>query len=368
MTNTKDSAKNKGQEYAENIASELIKHLEAGTAPWQRPWTPDHGFDLPYNHTTGNAYNGTNNLVLMMQMRDDPRWMTYKQAQAIDAQVRKGERGISLIRLVTHTERVKRDENNKPLLDADGHAIKEYARLEQPFIKSFTVFNGEQIEGIPPYERKPVQYEWEPSEKAERILVASKAAIDSHPLHHPAYNPDSDIITLPEKRQFPDPSHYYSTALHELGHWTGHSSRLDRDLTGQFGSERYAREELRAEIASMMLSRELGLPHQVGQHAAYVQSWIKVLKEDPMEIVHAAKDAQGIMEYVRSLEREQTIQKDIASLKETYQQHSALLPPQDQQYRQTLASFVEKATLGLPEAARQHSQLNFYQHQIQEIK
>lgn len=214
MTNDKDNHKNKGQEYAEHIARELINHLEAGTAPWQRPWTPDKGFDLPYNHTTGNPYHGTNNLVLMMQMRDDPRWMTYKQAQAIDAQVRKGEKGVGLIRLVTHVERIKRDENNKPIVDADGNTIKEYAPLEQPFIKSFTVFNGEQIEGIPPYDRKPVQYDWEPSEKAESILVASKAAIDVHPLHHPAYRLDADMITLPEKRQFPDQPHYYSTALH----------------------------------------------------------------------------------------------------------------------------------------------------------
>lgn len=118
----------------------------------------------------------------------------------------------------------------------------------------------------------------------------------------------------------------------------------------------------------MMLSRELGLPHDVGQHAAYVQSWIKVLKEDPMEIVHAAKDSQRIMEYVKGFEREQSIQKDIATLKETYQQQSALLPPEEKAYRQTLESFVEKATLGLSEPAKQQSQLHFYQHQVQEIK
>ncbi|WP_434779030.1 ArdC family protein [Neisseria sp. Ec49-e6-T10] len=365
--NTKESKKNKGQEYAENVANELIKHLQAGTAPWQRPWTPDIGFDLPYNHITGNVYSGTNNLMLMMQMYDDPRWMTYKQAQSVDAQVRKGEKGVGLIRLITHVEKTKRDEQNKPVLDADGNTVKEYAVLPQPIIKSFTVFNGEQIEGIPEYDRKPVQYDWEPSEKAEAILLASKARIDVHPLYHPSYNPDSDMINLPEKGQFPSQEFYYATALHELGHWTGHPSRMDRDLTGKFGSENYAKEELRAEITSLMLSRELGLPHDIGQHAAYVQSWIQVLKDDPMEIVYASKDAQRMKDYIQSFERNQVIQQDILNLKETFHQQSGLLPTKEQQYRQTLESFMDKATLGLSDVAKQQSQLNFYQNQIQEI-
>ena len=368
MTDSKENKKNKGQEHAENIANELIKHLEAGTAPWQHPWTPDNGLDLPYNHTTNNTYSGTNTLVLMMQMRNDPRWMTYKQAQSVDAQVRKGEKGMGLIRLVTHTERVKRDENNKPVLDKEGNTVKEYIKLEQPFIKTFTVFNGEQIEGIPPYERKPVQYNWEPIEKAESILTASKASIDVHPLHQPAYSPDSDIITMPEKRQFPNQEFYYATVLHELGHWTGHSSRLDRDLDNRFGSTDYAKEELRAEIASMMLSRELGLPHNPERHAAYVGSWVKALKDDPMEIVHAAKEAWQIMEYVKSFDRTYDIQQHLDDTKQEYQQQVEKLQPEVQQHKQVLEHLMNTATLGLSEPDQKQSQLNFYQNQLQELK
>lgn len=368
MTDTKETKKSKGQEYAENIANELIKHLEAGTAPWQRPWTPEKGMDLPYNHATGNPYSGTNTLSLMMQMRIDPRWMTYKQAQSIDAQVKKGERGTPLIRLITHAEYTKRDENKQPVLDDKGNPVKVYAKLEQPIIKSFTVFNGEQIEGIPPLEIKPAQYNWEPAEKAEQILAASEARIDFYATNQPAYSPSSDIITMPEKRQFPNQEAYYATVLHELGHWTGHSSRMDRDLGDEFGSVGYAKEELRAEITSMMLSRELGLPHDTNQHAAYVKHWVQVLKDDPMEIIHASKDAQNIMEYVRSFDRTQDVQQQLDDAKQTYQQQLENLSPEKQYKQQVLAHLMNTVTLGLSEADQRQSQLNFYQNQLEEMK
>lgn len=366
MSDTKETKKNKGQEYAENIANELIKHLEAGTAPWQRPWTPDMGMDLPYNHTTGNPYSGTNTLSLMMQMRIDPRWMTYKQAQSIDAQVKKGERGTPLIRLITHAEYTKRDKHKQPVLDDKGNPVKVYAQLEQPIIKSFTVFNGEQIEGIPPLEIKPAQYNWEPVEKAEQILAASEARIDFYATNQPAYSPSSDIITMPEKRQFPNQESYYATVLHELGHWTGHSSRLDRDLNNPFGSVGYAKEELRAEITSMMLSRELGLPHDTNQHAAYVKHWVQVLKDDPMEIIHASKDAQNITAYVHSFDR--TIEQQLDQGKQEYQQYLEKLSPETRQHKQVLEHLMNTATLGLSEADQTQSQLNFYKNQLEEMK
>ncbi len=372
MSNTKEeSKKNKGQEYAENIANELIKHLEAGTAPWQLPWEPVKGLDIPYNHTTGNRYSGMNNLVLMMQRRFDPRWMTYKQAQSVDAQVRKGEKGISLNRVITHTEKVKRDENGTPVLDEQGNTVKIYLLLDQPYIKSFSVFNGEQIDGLPPYERKPAQYDWEPIEKAEKILTASKADIDVHPMHQAAYSVTSDIITMPTKEQFPNQESYYSTMLHELGHWTGHPSRMDRDfLNDSHGIAEYAKEELRAEIASMMLSRELGLPHDTEQHAAYVQHWVQALKDDPMEIIHAAKDAQQITEYVRSFDRTQDreMQQQLDAARQEYQHHTEKLSPEDQQHRQVLEHLMNTATLGLSESDQRQSQLNFYQSQLQELR
>ena len=192
-----------------------------------------------------------------------------------------------------------------------------------------------------------------------------------HPMHQAAYSVTSDIITMPTKEQFPNQESYYSTVLHELGHWTGHPSRMDRDfLNDKHGITEYAKEELRAEIASMMLSRELGLPHDTEQHAAYVQHWLQALKDDPMEIIYAAKDAQQITEYIRSFDRTQDreIEQQLDAARQQYQQHTEKLSPENQQHRQVLEHLMNTATLGLSESDQKQSQLNFYQNQLQELK
>ncbi|PSJ80654.1 hypothetical protein C7N83_05070 [Neisseria iguanae] len=222
--------KNPYDDYAQKIAEELIEKLKQGTAPFQQPWNPAMGRDLPYNHTTGVEYSGTNSLKLMMAGRLDPRWLTYKQAQSIDAQVRKGERGIGLIKMITHVERVKKDENGKTVKDKDGQPVKERVPLEKPFYKSYTVFNAEQVDGLPKLELPPPV--WENHDKAESILKASGAEIH-HRGNDAYYNPTKDFIVLPNKDQFTGQGEYYAVALHELGHWTGHESRLNRDLSGR---------------------------------------------------------------------------------------------------------------------------------------
>ncbi|WP_156471647.1 ArdC family protein, partial [Snodgrassella sp. CFCC 13594] len=298
MTNKK-TPKEAQEEYAQAIADELIGMIEQGTAPWQKPWTPVQGSDVPYNHLTGRPYSGSNVLYLWMQERSDPRWLTYKQAQSVDAQVRKGEQGAKLIKLVTHAERVKKDDSGKVIKDQHGEPVKEMAKLDRPFVKGFTVFNAEQIEGLPKLERPPLpELQWGVHSPAEQILAASGANIEHRPGNRAFYSTMQDRIVLPEKAQFPDAGSYYATALHELGHWTGHPNRLDRDLSGSFGSVSYAKEELRAEIASMMINRQLGMPHDPSHHAAYVGGWVQVLKEDPMEILRASRDAQKIQDYV----------------------------------------------------------------------
>lgn len=291
-------------DYAERIAQELIRHLEAGTAPFQKPWQPAMGDDSPYNHTTGSPYRGSNALVLMMQPYDDPRWMTYKQARDVDAQVRKGEKGTSLLKLITHSERIKRDEQGKPILDQDGQPQKAPVKLEQPFVKPFVVFNAQQIDGLPAWEPKVRPIGWDDHQRAEHILAASGAEIHHKAADNAYYHLGGDYIVLPQKHQFAGQGAYYAVALHELGHWSGHPERLNRDTLGhRFGTADYAREELRAEIASMMLSRELGLPHEPERHAAYVQNWVQLLKDEPKEILYAARDAQKIKEFVTAFEQ-----------------------------------------------------------------
>ncbi|RYE20369.1 MAG: hypothetical protein EOP45_11180 [Sphingobacteriaceae bacterium] len=167
------------------------------------------------------------------------------------------------------------------------------------------MFNAEQIKGIPPLpEREILGVDlWEKVARAEKILKESGAKIEHVVGDNAYYAPLFDKIQLPDRKQFETADRYYSTALHELGHWTGHHTRLNRDLVNTFGSPDYAREELRAEISSMILGHELKIGHDPKQHIAYVDSWIKILTDTPYEIHAAAADAQRIFDYVIAFEQ-----------------------------------------------------------------
>jgi antirestriction protein ArdC/phage/plasmid primase-like uncharacterized protein len=288
--------------FHEIVAEKLIEQLKAGTAPWQKPWAPGEFGSMPMNPTTGNRYKGVNSIQLMMQGRSDPRWMTYNQASDQGAQVRKGEKSTMIQYWKFSEERIKK-ENGKPVLDDKGNKVKETVLLERPKCFHAYVFNAEQIDGLPAITRK--EQTWDAVERAEHILQASGARITHAAGDRAFYRPSTDSITMPERSQFPTADNYYATALHELGHWTGHPSRLDRDLSHPFGSEGYAKEELRAEISSMILGNELGIGHDPGQHVAYVGSWIKALQEDPLEIFRAAADAEKIQAFVLAFEQKQ---------------------------------------------------------------
>ncbi len=292
--------------FYQQVADKLIEQLKDGTAPWLRPWNPGE-HRLPHNPVSGSRYKGANAVWLSSVAVDkgysDPRWMTYKQAASAGAQVNKGEKG-TLVQYWKFRDQVpKLDDQGAPVLDAQGKPVKVSVELQRPKVFSAVVFNAQQIAGLPALEPKTVN--WDPHARAEAILAASDV-----PMHHDQadrafYRPKTDEIHMPGRDQFDTADRYYATALHELGHATGHASRLDRDLSNPFGSEGYAKEELRAEIASMMLGDELGIGHDPGQHVAYVASWISVLQEDPSEILRASRDAEKIMEYTLGLERGQ---------------------------------------------------------------
>ena len=305
--------------FHETVAMNLIERLKEGTAPWQRPWQPgDPGSFIPMNPTTGKRYRGVNAIQLMSEGRTDQRWLTYNQAASAGGQVLKGEKGTPIQYWKFTEEQPITDENGKPDLNDQGEKLTLSVKLERPRVFFATVFNAEQIEGLPPLQPRQEQ-EWSAVARAERILQASGAVI-RHSEHNRAfYRPATDSIHLPDKNQFQSADNYYATALHELGHWTGHGSRLDRDLIHPFGSEGYAKEELRAEIASMILGDELGIGHDPGQHAAYVGSWIKVLENDPLEIFRAAADAERIQDYVLGLEYKQ-VQEQTAQLAQNQNQ------------------------------------------------
>lgn len=291
------------------LADNLIEQMKNNSAPWQKPWEASMAL-TPHNAMTGKPYRGFNNLALMLQRHDDPRWLTFKQAKDLGYSVKKGEKGIPLLFYSFDTQRAKRDDAGKVIKDKNGNTAKETVRLERPIVRTFYVFNAKQIDGIPPYER-PVFNEIEVNERAEALLTASKATIIHKEGDKAFYNPMRDHIVLPLKDQFKSKENYYATALHELGHWSGHESRLNRDIINRFGSMDYAREELRAEISSMLVGQEIGIRHDPSQHAAYTKSWISILEDEPKEILYAVRDAQKIFDYVMQYDREYTQQQDI---------------------------------------------------------
>lgn len=304
----KDNTSGQPKTYTEKVAEKIIIALENGTAPWIKPWKGgDLAGNMPINPISKNHYKGINLLNLLIEANingyNDNRWLTYKQAKTLGAQVREGEKATTIQYWMWTEEVARLDKDGNAILDENKKPIKDTVYLDPPKIFYSTVFNATQIDGMPEIIREVIfDKEFEAIEAAERILTNSKAIIHHREQGKAFYHPSSDEITLPLKKQFNDEMGYYSTALHELGHWTGHSSRLDRDINNPlntFGSQGYAREELRAEIASYILCSELALDYDPGNHISYIASWVAALKEKPSEIFKAAADAGKITQYLQ---------------------------------------------------------------------
>lgn len=271
------------RDHRRDVTDSIISLLEQGVAPWQKPW---EGIGIPVNPTTEKAYRGGNAVHLMAMALQrgyrDPRWMTYKQAAEHDWQVKRGEKGTRIEFWEVKNSANERQESSQPLT-----ATAE--KLERRFIhKIYTVFNAQQIEGIPPYAPKQGT-PFETIEAGERILASSGANIRHDQTDRCFYNRGTDSIHLAPKDAFKEAAGYYGTALHELSHWTGHPSRLNRSTLNEsyrFGDPAYAREELRAEIASLFIAAETGIPHDPTNHTAYVGSWIRKCRADDFLINH----------------------------------------------------------------------------------
>jgi antirestriction protein ArdC len=270
---------------AETITAAIVERLEAGTRPWVQPWT-GASVSRPLR-ACGTPYQGINVLWLWMAAEAaghaSPFWMTYRQSQLLGGQVRKGERGTIAIFYRAY-QTGERDE-------ADEAAVERTRRV----LKSFTVFNASQIDGLPDSffpEPRPLP---SPTER-DGALDSFFAAIPARIRHWGAeafYSPVEDQVTMPEPSLFRDLDHYRATLAHELSHWTGHDSRLARQMGGRFGSEAYAMEELVAELSSAILGAELGLPvDHLDHHASYLASWLKALKADSRAILTVAAKAE----------------------------------------------------------------------------
>jgi antirestriction protein ArdC len=304
----------KPRDFRQEVTDNIVGLLEKGVAPWQKPWDAQSQLAMPVNPTTDRAYRGGNAIHLLavglQRNYEDPRWMTYKQASEQGWQVRRGEKGTQIEFWDVKTQPTAQDKQSgqsaEKLTDSEQLNVEPGQRLVH---RVYTVFNARQIDGIPalsPVVRKP----FEVAEAGERILKNSGAKISHDQADRAFYDRGRDAIHLPPKEAFKDAPGYYGTALHELGHWTGHPSRLDRWTLNdnyRFGDTKYAKEELRAELASVFIAAEKRIPHDPQNHAAYVGSWIQALKQDKNEIFRAAHDASKAADLLLSLERDVSI-------------------------------------------------------------
>lgn len=285
-------------EIEEKVTDSIIAALEAGVAPWSKPWTTAE----PTSLSTGRPYRGINWLILsvtaQVERYESPLWGTYKQISAMGGQVRKGETGTP----ITFWKKMKVE---------DRETGKEKDIL---FLRYYTVFNVEQADGVvlPPRFEKvgaagtAVDVE-EIGVLRDRIIDrwketgTSMPAFIESPLDGRAYySPEVDVIHLPADSQFESVAGWTSTFLHECAHSTGHESRLDR-WTGKerrFGCADYAEEELTAEIGSAMLAARLGLRTEIDANAAYVASWLRALKDDRSMLITAAQRAQKAVDWI----------------------------------------------------------------------
>ena len=298
------------RDFRQEVTDNIVALLEKGVAPWQKPWNAQAHAAMPMNPTTDKPYRGGNAIHLLtvglQKNYDDPRWMTYKQAAEQGWQVRKGEKGTQIEFWDVKPDSKKARNRSRRCSGPQDPGDQPEQRLIH---RIYTVFNARQIDGIPAHTPKAAK-PFEAVEAGERILNSSGAKISHDQADRAFYNRQSDSIHLPPKDTFKDPGAYYGTALHELAHWTGHPERLNRStLTDsyRFGDQNYAKEELRAELASVFIAAEKGIPHDPQSHAAYVGSWIQALKQDKHEIFRAAHDASKATDFLLGLERDTSI-------------------------------------------------------------
>jgi antirestriction protein ArdC len=283
------------------VTDRIVADLEKGVRTWMRPWSVDHALarlpSLPLRHC-GTPYRGVNVLLLWGEMVDkgyeNPLWMTYKQAEALGGHVRKGEHGS----LVVYADTFSKTES-----DDKG---EEHERAI-PFMKGYTVFNVAQIEGLPDHYTHPTAprdhgRNVELIEEAEEFF-ANTGATFRHGGSRAFYAPSADFIQLPPVEAFRDAESYAATKAHELVHWTGNAARMAREFGKRFGDHAYAFEELVAELGAAFLCADLAITPEVrDDHAAYLNHWLEVLKEDKRAIFTAASHAQRALDFLHGLQ------------------------------------------------------------------
>jgi antirestriction protein ArdC len=286
------------------VTGRIVAELEQGIVPWMQPWSTlggegegSVGLGLPRNARTTKAYSGINILLLWSAIMQggyaSQQWLTFKQALELGGCVRKGEKGWTVCYADSF---IPKDEKDRASKDGDDPQ-------SIPFLKRYTVFNVAQCDGLPEdICPQPVLSDGrELIPRAEALIAATGASFRIGGAIA-CYIPKLDAIRVPPQTAFRDPINYYRTVFHELGHWTGHTSRLAREPTTKFASDGYAREELVAELATAFVCASLGIVPTV-RHADYIGNWLQVLKEDSRAIFRAASMASKACDYILAFEQ-----------------------------------------------------------------
>ena len=288
----------------QEMIKQFISSLKEDVIPWEQNWVSK---ERAFNPVSGTKYRGTNAFWLAYKAYQnqwqDPRWCTFDQAQNNGWQIKRGSRGTKIEFFSPYDKQEKRKITYKELSKLQETLTPEEieARISYP-VANYVVFNAEQIEGIPDYTANIPEWDKEDVIAARDNLFKNMNLDFNEDGDRAYYSPSMDSITLPKIEKFTSEYGYMATMLHEAGHATGHMSRLNRDMSGHFGSESYAREELRAEIASAFTAQEIGISNasmeHTNNHKAYVQDWISVLQNDPNELFRAIKQAEEISDYL----------------------------------------------------------------------
>jgi antirestriction protein ArdC len=277
------------------ITDKIISILERGAKQGTARWTGASKGGLPVNGKTGEAYRGVNVLLLWAEAADRSYgsnvWLTYKQADSLGGQVRKGEKAV----MCAYFDRVAKNADIEKSGDGDEGQRNAYFMC-----KPFWVFNANQIDGLPEsvVNSAPTTVAFDPISDAERLLASCGATI-RHGFDGAFYAPGKDEICLPNCERFTSPENYYATALHELTHWTGHADRKARTFGKRFGDDAYAFEELVAELGAAFLGGHVGIVDAtLENHASYLENWLSVLKRDKGAIFSAARHASEASDYI----------------------------------------------------------------------
>jgi antirestriction protein ArdC len=277
--------------YAE-VSARIVAELERGAAPWIKPWSATAGMNTPCNAATNRPYSGCNVVLLWMAANAGyrtPRYLTFKQALELGGNVRKGQHGYTVFFVKQLQVRDKDGD------DGDTKIV--------PMMRAYSVFNVDQCDCLPDsvITGKPMRVRNPDTRDALADDFLRSTGADIREGHGEAYFvPSHDFISMPAFEAFKGADHFYNVAFHELAHWTGHKSRLDRDLKNRFGSRDYAAEELVAELGAAFLSAEFGFDGDV-RNAGYIAKWIELLKADKRAFFTACSKASKAVDYLRGL-------------------------------------------------------------------